>query len=641
MKNLSFNALVERAMREPGMNLVRRGNDEAVLQAASGVRVRLAPRDGGAGVSVTVKMEMESVASLLILAMPGMGAGIEVSGETVFLSFPINDEYVFQLLLDRLGAITNPSAVSSIVDTFPELLAPMTRPAKWLPAEAREDDARRLEVLLKIFRAVEIHGGAAEIRVLLTVFPMGQVILELNAVKLATEFTGVLQRLPAMAGLRSCLILIDTVTLTDQQIVDMSSVLGRLNLADGSAGARFVVFGQKGMPAESPLPRLTLPSFGGAVEPLLDAAGVAPLRRNLLAAAGLEADGVGRDEIIRHFRTERTRAKASKGAYATSRHDRRIVADGDALARIARWRPEARRILDERIVGLDPIKDEILELVEGWFAFASAPLTVLFCGPSGVGKNLLAETLAEVLSPLFELAPPHYLAVNTSMMISETSLWQLIGVQKGLVGAEAPGILATIRDGSVISFDEIDKGSKTTVVQSFLMSLLDDGYRNGAGEFVAVPRCVIVLTANAGAEPGREFTPRSARLTLAGDGKREREAAIAHYREAVARLLLAPLRGRLHREFYFTPPTTAEQVETARREIVRLVEDMRELGLEVDIDTTAESLAVMRRADPGFGLRGIAREVELLRPRLLASAWARTRETPFHDTSNPKKESES
>ena len=143
------------------------------------------------------------------------------------------------------------------------------------------------------------------------------------------------------------------------------------------------------------------------------------------------------------------------------------------------------------------------------------PLSLIFYGPTGVGKSELGKAVAPVLNRCFgeDRFRPVWTELNT--FTQAHSVYRLTGAPPGYVGYDDPPVLEAVRrcPHTVFMFDELDKAHPE--VLKVLMSILDEGRcaarREDAqgGRELDFRRCIFLFTTNmdlsGGARPGLGF----------------------------------------------------------------------------------------------------------------------------------------
>src|SRR5207244_3248513 len=124
--------------------------------------------------------------------------------------------------------------------------------------------------------------------------------------------------------------------------------------------------------------------------------------------------------------------------------------------------------------------------------------TFALLGPTGVGKTLLAKTLAE---NMFGDAKS-LIQLDMSEYMEKFTVSRLVGSPPGYVGYEEGGQLTEAvrrRPYSVVLFDEIEKAHPD--VMNMLLQILEEGkLTDNVGRAVDFRNTIILLTSNVGAE---------------------------------------------------------------------------------------------------------------------------------------------
>ncbi len=128
----------------------------------------------------------------------------------------------------------------------------------------------------------------------------------------------------------------------------------------------------------------------------------------------------------------------------------------------------------------------------------------IFLGPTGVGKTLLAKTLAEFLFGNNEAL----VRIDMSDFMEKHNISRLVGAPPGYVGYDEGGVLTEKirrRPYSVVLLDEIEKAHPD--VFNLLLQVLEEGeLQDNLGHTVSFRNTVLIMTSNAGA---REITRES------------------------------------------------------------------------------------------------------------------------------------
>ncbi|MDB5166680.1 MAG: ATPase with chaperone, ATP-binding subunit [Candidatus Saccharibacteria bacterium] len=158
--------------------------------------------------------------------------------------------------------------------------------------------------------------------------------------------------------------------------------------------------------------------------------------------------------------------------------------------------------LHERVVGQDQAVvavSDAIRLSRAGFSEGTRPIaTLMFLGPTGVGKTELAKALAEVVFGDEDAV----VRIDMSEYMERHSVARLIGAPPGYVGYEEGGQLTERvrrKPYSVILLDEIEKAHPD--VHNVLLQIFDDGrLTDGKGRVVDFTNTVIIATSNVGSD---------------------------------------------------------------------------------------------------------------------------------------------
>lgn len=123
--------------------------------------------------------------------------------------------------------------------------------------------------------------------------------------------------------------------------------------------------------------------------------------------------------------------------------------------------------------------------------------TLMFCGPTGVGKTHSRKILADILFP----GENALVRIDCTEFSESNNLSKLIGSPPGYVGYDEGGRLEKeilAHTGCVVLFDEVEKAH--TDLHNLLLQAMDDGFiTTSRGKKISFGNCVIVMTSNAAA----------------------------------------------------------------------------------------------------------------------------------------------
>ncbi|MBQ7186350.1 MAG: AAA family ATPase, partial [Ruminococcus sp.] len=260
-------------------------------------------------------------------------------------------------------------------------------------------------------------------------------------------------------------------------------------------------------------------------------------------------------------------------------------------------------ILHKRVIGQNEAVTKVSEAIlrsRAGIANPTQPLcSVLFLGPTGVGKTELEKALAEAL---FD-DEKNIVRIDMSEYMEKFSVTRLIGAPPGYVGYDEGGQLTEAvrrKPYSVVLFDEIEKAHPD--VFNILLQVLDDGrITDSQGRTVDFKNTIIILTSNLGSPYLLEG--------IREDGEISDDA-----KEQVDKLLKASFRpeflNRLDEIVYYKPLTKNEIGRIVDLMLAELSERLADKQLSVAVTDKAKEAIIEQGFDPAYGARPLKRYIQ-------------------------------
>ena len=288
-------------------------------------------------------------------------------------------------------------------------------------------------------------------------------------------------------------------------------------------------------------------------------------------------------------------------------------------------------LLHQRVIGQDEAVTKVTEAILRSKAGIKDPTkpigSMLFLGPTGVGKTELAKALAEALFDNEQ----NMVRIDMSEYMEKHSVARLIGAPPGYVGYDEGGQLTEAvrrKPYSVVLFDEVEKAHPD--VFNVLLQVLDDGrITDSKGRTVDFKNTILIMTSNLGAD-------------YLLDGIREDGTITEESRNMVQNELRLHFRPEfLNRldEIILFKPLTKDNINGI---IDLLIKDLNgrlhDQRITVRMTDSAREYAVNAAYDPVYGARPlkryIQRTVETMSAKLILSGNVQAGDTILLDVQN-------
>ena len=260
--------------------------------------------------------------------------------------------------------------------------------------------------------------------------------------------------------------------------------------------------------------------------------------------------------------------------------------------------------LSKRVVGQRKAVETVSRVIRrarAGLAEKNKPLgSMIFTGPTGVGKTELCRALAEAMFgdekavlrfDMSEYAEPH-------------SVSKLIGSPPGYVGFEERGRLTEkVRQKpySLVLFDEIEKAHRD--IYDLFLQILDDGkLTDSSGREVSFKNAVIIMTSNIGAE---YLSGKKSLVGFSAGGKSGLEASENAVFDRLKSEFSPEFLGRVDDIVIFNRLTDRDISEITEMAIEKLKKRAAEIGLTLGFSERA----VRQLAEDGGGAEKGARNI--------------------------------
>ncbi|MDE0228556.1 MAG: ATP-dependent Clp protease ATP-binding subunit [Spirochaetaceae bacterium] len=292
-----------------------------------------------------------------------------------------------------------------------------------------------------------------------------------------------------------------------------------------------------------------------------------------------------------------------------------VISDitGIPLARIVQT--ESERLLNiedelhKRVVGQDEAIQVIAAAIRRSRTGLSSPRRPLgsfvFLGPTGVGKTLVAKTLAEFLFGNEDAL----VRIDMSDFMEKHNVSRLVGAPPGYVGYEEGGMLTERirrRPYSVILLDEIEKAHPD--VFNLLLQVLEEGQlQDQLGHTVSFRNTVLIMTSNAGA---REISAETSLGFQVEQGGKQFAEIRSQVLAEMKRLFSPEFLNRIDESVVFHALSKQELERILTLELGEVRERLRDQRIELEMRKEAREYLMEKGYDPRYGARPLRRVLQ-------------------------------
>jgi len=229
----------------------------------------------------------------------------------------------------------------------------------------------------------------------------------------------------------------------------------------------------------------------------------------------------------------------------------------------------------------------------------------ILLGPSGVGKTLLAQALAE-----FMFSDRNSLIrLDMSEFMEKHNVSRLVGAPPGYVGYEEGGQLTERirrRPYAVLLLDEIEKAHPD--VYNILLQIMDEGrLTDSFGRSIDFKNIVLIMTSNIGADLIKNQSGF-------GFGKKSPDANYEKMKDILQKEVERHFRpeflNRLDDTIVFKALTREDLQIIVDYELAKVFKRLTEHGLKLELTDQAKEFLIDKGYNPEFGARPLRRAIE-------------------------------
>ncbi|KAI8529312.1 hypothetical protein RHMOL_Rhmol12G0215600 [Rhododendron molle] len=282
-------------------------------------------------------------------------------------------------------------------------------------------------------------------------------------------------------------------------------------------------------------------------------------------------------------------------------------------------------LLKKRVVGQDEAVSAICRAVRRSRVGLKDPkrpiATMLFCGPTGVGKTELTKALAAC----YFGSEAAMLRLDMSEYMERHSVSKLIGSPPGYEGYGEAGTLTDAirkRPFTVLLLDEIEKAHPN--IFNILLQILEDGHlTDSQGRRVSFKNALIVMTSNVGSTAIAKGRRKRIGFSVGDEGSKSTSNA------GLKSLVMEELKGyfrpellnRIDEVVVFHALEKAQMLEILNMMLLEVRGRLVSLGIGLEVSEAAMDFICKQGYDRSYGARPLRRAVTRLVEDPLSDAF--------------------